>query len=568
MTDNRSLALAWISDDPDPETRAAATAMLDDSAALSEHFGARLSFGTAGLRGALGPGPNRMNRAWVRRVSAGLAAHLIEAHGGGTVVVGYDARRNSTVFAEDTARVLAGAGLTVRLFDGICPTPELAHAVVFHGAVAGVMVTASHNPPQDNGYKVYADSGAQIVPPTDARIADGIPESLAAVAVPALADLRAEGRVSPPDPAAGEAWLSGALALRVHTGATIPVVYTPMHGVGRDRTVELLARAGHHDVAVVPEQGEPDGTFPTVSFPNPEEPGALDLAIAHAERVGASLIIANDPDADRLAVALPHAGRWIRLTGNEVGVLLAEDLLAHGPKDKPRMVATTIVSTSLLARIAAVHGAHYAETLTGFKWIGLEAIAFDAAGGQFVLGFEEAIGYSAGSLVRDKDGISTALLLVDLAAHLASRGQTLLDALEDLARRFGVHATRQRSVRLPGAAGAATIRAAMDALRASPPDTFDGVAVVRHRDLLEGVAVDRVADTRTPLTLPPSNVLGYELEDGRTLLVRPSGTEPKLKFYAEAREALGAGGSNAAAEVAAAAADRLLDAVSSLTGLG
>ncbi len=567
MSDLRQTALAWIADDPDPETRASARALLDDPAALQEHFGSQLAFGTAGLRGALGPGPNRMNRAWVRRVSAGLAAHVRSA-GGERVVVGFDARRMSREFAEDTARVLAGAGLEVILYDGTCPTPELAHAVPWHEAAAGVMVTASHNPPQDNGYKVYGPEGAQIVPPTDVAIAGAIPSALAHVAVPGLEELRSDRRVHSPDPAAGRAWLEGALALRVHTGSSLPLVYTPMHGVGRDRVVELLAAAGHTDVHVVPQQGEPDGSFPTVSFPNPEEPGALDLAIAHAEATGASLIVANDPDADRLAVALPRDGAWVRLTGNQVGVLLADDLLAHGTSDVPRMVATTIVSTSLLARIAAVYGAHYAETLTGFKWIGRAALRFEAEGGQFVLGFEEAIGYSAGSLVRDKDGVTAALLLVDLAADLASRGQTLWDALDALADRFGAYATRQRSLRLPGSDGAARIAAAMAALRETPLRMLDGVEVVRHRDLLTGESVDHVMDVTERIDLPQSNVLGYELADGRSLLVRPSGTEPKLKFYAEAREIVGDDGTLAAEARAAAAADRLLDAAVTLTGLG
>ncbi len=531
-------ARAWLAEDPDPETRAELGDALErgDLALLTEWFGARLEFGTAGMRAALGPGPNRMNRAWVHRVTAGLAAVL---EGPGPVVVGYDGRRGSAPFAADAAAVLLGAGREVYLFDRVCPTPELAHAVVALGAVGGVMVTASHNPPGDNGYKVYARNGAQIIPPLDGLISAAIDR------VGPLAGIRRGdlAGVTPVPPGIRAAYVAQVLALRVHPGGPTPTaVYTAMHGVGSDLLGVLFAAAGRAGGLVpVPEQAEPDGRFPTVSFPNPEEPGALDLALKLASERGAAVVLANDPDADRLAVAVPYEGGWRPLTGNQVGCLLAEDLLAHGPHDRRQLVATTIVSSRLLARIAAYHGAEYAETLTGFKWIANTAIPFDASGGAFVLGFEEALGISAGSVVRDKDGISAALLILDLVAHLALRGETLIDALVRLYRLHGLHQSGQRSMTFPGRAGQDRIAAISAQLRRDPPSHLGGVAVATIRDLLAPGS-----------PFPPSDVLAFDLADGSVVLVRPSGTEPKIKLYFEVRESM-ADLSLAAAEARAVA---------------
>lgn len=536
MTDSTEAARAWLALDPDPVTRAETEAMIASGADLTERFCGRLAFGTAGMRGPLAPGPNAMNRRSVRRITAAVATWLGSEPV--SVVVGRDARRNSAVFAEDAARVLAARGHTVYLFDEVVPTPELAHAVLALGCAAGVMVTASHNPPGDNGYKLYAGDGAQIVSPADRAIEaalDALPLS-----EPVPCPPRAELDVRSVPAEVRERYLRAVLGLRVHPSPTpgLCVVYTPLHGVGLARLSELFAAAGYRDLHPVPEQAEPDGAFPTVAFPNPEEPGALDLALALAARTGADLVIANDPDADRLAVALPDEdGTWRQLTGNQVGCLLAEDVLRHHPERSERdLVATTIVSTSLLQRIAAHHGAAHVETLTGFKWIAHAAMEHEATGGRFALGFEEALGYSVGSVVRDKDGISAALLLCDLAAHLKREGRTLWSALEDLDRQHGVHVSGQHSVLMPGPGGAAAIAERVDRLRTDPPAAIAGIAVQAVRDVAAGTHVDVATGETTALSLPASNVLAFDLADGSRVLVRPSGTEPKLKVYFEARE--------------------------------
>jgi phosphomannomutase len=542
-------AKKWLSDDPDPVTRAATEALLaaGDVAAIADHFGSRLEFGTAGLRGALGPGPNRMNRALVRRVAAGLADYLLATFPDAAergAVVGYDGRRGSREFAEDSACVLAGRGLPVHLYDRVSPTPELAFAVTYTGAVAGVMVTASHNPPQDNGYKVYGPNGAQVIPPHDAGISAAVDRiaDLSGIRVPALTALQGYGLVVDVAPEVRAAYVDAVLKLRVRPDAAsagLSVVYTALHGVGKDLLDVVTRAAGYSGIHVVPEQAEPDGSFPTVTFPNPEEKGALDLATALAKKVGADLIVANDPDADRLAVAVKVGEGYRQLTGNEVGALLGAELLAHPGADKP-LLATTIVSSTLLSRIAAKAGATYKETLTGFKWIAHQALDHEAKGGRFVLGFEEALGYSSGPVVRDKDGVSTALLLLDLASGLKRESRTLLDALADLYRIHGVHGSAQKNLTLPGADGAARIRAMMEALRASPPTAIAGRAVVRVTDVAKGTQTDVGTGAVSPIDLPKSNVLAFSLADGSRVLARPSGTEPKIKFYFEAVAPMGA----------------------------
>ena len=560
LHDLLSDARRWAALDPDPETAALTHALIEgaDEQVLRDHFGSRLQFGTAGLRGALGPGPNRMNRVLVRTVSAGLGEYLLrvspEVREQG-VVVGFDGRKNSRLFAEDTAAVLGGMGIVVHLFEDVSPTPETAHAVTHLGASAGVMVTASHNPPADNGYKVYWANGAQIIPPHDGGISDAI-DAVSSVYVGDFEALQAGGVIRDIPMEVREIYLNKVLALRVHPTSELQVVYTAMHGVGSELIGEAFARAGLTGLHYVEEQREPDPAFPTVAFPNPEEHGALDLAKARAEAVGADVIIANDPDADRLAVALPDGeGGWRQLSGNQVGCLLAEDLLTHGEqwKGARRLVATTIVSSTLLSSIALAHDVDYAETLTGFKWIANRAIAHDAGGGHFVIGYEEALGYSVGPVVRDKDGVSAALLLCDLAARCKAQGRTLVDALEDLHRRYGLHASRQHSLKLPGEAGATRIREILAALRADPPSSFAGTAVVRRADILTGEAVDLRTGEHSTIDLPSSNVLGWWLEDGSRILARPSGTEPKVKFYFETRIGLTSSTTVAEAEVAAEA---------------
>ena len=512
MTDDVvAAARRWLEEDPDPDTRAELRALLEanDHAALSDRFGERLQFGTAGLRGALGAGPNRMNRVIVRRAAAGLAAYLLERVPGAAsagVVIGCDARHKSDVFAEDSAAVLAGAGVRAFLLPPRLPTPLLAFAVRHLGCAAGVMVTASHNPRADNGYKVYLGDGAQIVPPADTDISAAIDAvgPLADVPMAALDD----ARVMRLGDDVIEAFQRAEVGLSlVPSARDVSVVYTAMHGVGRDQVVGVWERAGFPPMHVVAPQADPDPDFPTVAFPNPEEPGALDLSLAEAARVRPDVLIANDPDADRLGAAIPDAdGGYRALRGDEIGVLLADHVLRH-TSGSDRLVATTVVSSTMLSKMAAAAGVHYAETLTGFKWIARAAL--DRPEMQFVFGYEEALGYLVGDVVRDKDGISAAMILGEIAALANAEGVSLQDRLDALARAHGLHATDQWSVRLEGAEGAARIASVMDGLRRDPP-----------------------GERAEPEGLPPADIVMLRIGADR-VVVRPSGTEPKLKMYFE-----------------------------------
>ncbi|WP_405642493.1 phospho-sugar mutase [Streptomyces uncialis] len=521
-------ARAWLAEDPDPGTRdelarllerlRPGTADKEAAAELADRFAGTLQFGTAGLRGELGAGPMRMNRVVVVRAAAGLAAYLKdEGHAGGLVVIGYDARHMSARFAQDTAAVLTGAGLRAALLPRPLPTPVLAFAIRHLGAVAGVEVTASHNPPRDNGYKVYLGDGSQIVPPADSGIAERI------AAVGALADVpRPDGGWDTLGEEVTEAYLARTDAV-LSTGSprTARTVYTAMHGVGKDVLLAAFARAGFPAPVLVTEQAEPDPDFPTVAFPNPEEPGAMDLAFATARAARPDLIVANDPDADRCAVAVPVVdavdpdGGWRMLRGDEVGALLAAHLVRRGVSGT---FAESIVSSSLLGRIAAKAGLGYEETLTGFKWIArVDGLRY---------GYEEALGYCVDPEgVRDKDGITAALLITELASELKEEGRTLLDLLDDLAVEHGLHATDQLSVRVEDLS---VIADAMRALRERPPAALAGRPVTRAEDLTLGSG-----------ELPPTDGLRYFL-DGARVIVRPSGTEPKLKCYLEAVVPVGA----------------------------
>ncbi|RPH69950.1 MAG: phospho-sugar mutase [Myxococcaceae bacterium] len=553
MTDRSRLIQqvdAWSAADPDETTRAELQQLLaaEDFSELEDRFAGTLEFGTAGLRGVVGGGPNRMNRAVVRRASAGLAGYLLatvpDAARRG-VVVARDGRRMSKEFAEDTAAVLAAAGIPALVRPGFTPTPLCAFLVEHLGASAGVMVTASHNPPEYNGYKVYWGNGAQIVPPHDGGIAAAIARVGPAREIPLadLTDARVHGLLRDIGPELDQAYLEGVLALRLHPGegTDLTVVYTPMHGVGGPLALEALRRAGFGRVHPVPEQLHPDPAFPTVRFPNPEEPGAMDLSRALAERTRADLVLANDPDADRLAVLTRETSGLLRaLTGNEVGVLLGHYLLVQGPRRERPLVMTTIVSSPQLGAIAQRLGALYDETLTGFKWIAnrsLERAAKDGAG--LVFGFEEALGYTVGTLVRDKDGIGAALAMADLAGWARARGTTVAGYLEEIQREFGVYVSKQRSFTLPGASGAETIARVMEAFRKDPPSRVGSRTVEWVKDYK---ARTRTAQGRTePLTLPASNVIAYGLAGGARVTLRPSGTEPKIKYYFELPETLAAG---------------------------
>ncbi|MEU6323598.1 phospho-sugar mutase [Streptomyces sp. NPDC047009] len=528
-------AKAWLAEDPDAETREELAKLIDaeDHIELAARFGGTLQFGTAGLRGELGAGPMRMNRVVVIRAAAGLAAYLkSKGQSGGLVVIGYDARHKSADFARDTAAVMTGAGLRAALLPRPLPTPVLAFAIRHLGAVAGVEVTASHNPPRDNGYKVYLGDGSQIVPPADAGIAAEI-EAIATIgSVP-----RAQRGWDTLDDSVLEAYLARTDDLLApDSPRTARTVYTAMHGVGKDVLLAAFARAGFPAPALVAEQAEPDPDFPTVAFPNPEEPGAMDLSVAKARETDPDLVIANDPDADRCAVAVKDGGDWRMLSGDEVGALLAAHLVRRGVTGT---FAESIVSSSLLGRIAEKAGLPYEETLTGFKWIArVEGLRY---------GYEEALGYCVDpDGVRDKDGITAALLITELASTLKEQGRTLLDLLDDLAVEHGLHATDQLSVRVEDLS---VIADAMRRLREQPPARLGGLTVTTAEDL-----------TRGTRTLPPTDGLRYTLEGAR-VVVRPSGTEPKLKCYLEvvvpvgSREGLDAARAEAAELLAAVKRD-------------
>jgi phosphomannomutase len=506
-------ARAWLAEDPDPATAAELEALIakteagDTEAAdeLADAFDGTLQFGTAGLRGRLGPGSNRMNRIVVARAAAGLAAYLV-ARGGRSVVIGYDARRNSEVFARDTAAIMAGAGITAMVLPSALPTPVLAFAIRELGCDAGVMVTASHNPADDNGYKVYLGDGSQIVPPADAEIAACI------AAVGPLASIPPSDDFQTLDGAVLDSYVARAVSLLGDGPREVSVVYTAMHGVGGEVFMRAMAAAGFPAPAKVAKQFDPDARFPTVNFPNPEEPGAVDLAIADARAQGADVIIANDPDADRCAVGIRTADDYRMLTGDEVGALLGWWIAERSRRDgRPTrgVYAQSIVSGTLLERIAADAGLGYATTLTGFKWI--------AKVPDLRFGYEEALGYCCDpEAVKDKDGITASLLVLEMVAALKAEGRGVQDVLDDLARRFGLYATSQLSVRV---SDVALIGDAMARLRADPPTSLGGREVLSMDDLENGVD-----------GLPPTDGLRFTMKDAR-VIIRPSGTEPKLKCY-------------------------------------
>jgi phosphomannomutase len=546
-------ATSWRDDDPDEATRAELGVLLeaaragdaDASAQLADRFAGTLEFGTAGLRGAMGAGPNRMNRSIVIRAAAGLTAYLRESRPDPLVVIGFDARHSSDVFARDTAAVVVAAGGRAMVLPRPLPTPVLAFAIRRLGADAGVMVTASHNPARDNGYKVYLGDGSQIVPPSDTGIAAHIARVGLVADVP-----RADSGWTTLNDDVLEAYLDAAAAVVApESPRELKVVHTSLHGVGSDVVIAAFARAGFSAPIVVASQSEPDPEFPTVSFPNPEEPGAIDAALELAAEVHPDLVLANDPDADRCAVAVRDPGAsivdaagvhgpapWRMLRGDEVGSLLGAHILSRavGPD---AVFANSIVSSRLLAAMAADAGIRHEETLTGFKWISR------VAGLRY--GYEEAIGYCVDpDKVRDKDGISAALMLAEMAAGLAAHGRSLLDVLDDLSLAHGVHATDAFAVRVEDLSLIGTL---MSRLRKRPPSVLGGVPVVRIDDLAQGSE-----------QLPPTDGLRYLLADRSRVIVRPSGTEPKLKIYLEAIVAvIPADRPSGLAAARAEAADRL-----------
>lgn len=514
-------AEAWLSQDPDPETRAELRAIIDavvagDGAAevdLRDRFDTRLTFGTAGLRGELGAGPNRMNRLLVQQAAYGFAQFLLSREAKPSVVIGYDGRINSDVFAKDSAEIFAGLGLDVVLFPHVVPTPVVATAVRTLGTSAGVVVTASHNPPRDNGYKVYLggdDEGSQIVSPADHQIEALILEAAAMNA----ADFPKSTAYSLAPESVIDAYIAETAAVSTQPATPAPFVYTAMHGVGWDVSNRAYLAAGLGNAIVVTEQIEPDGSFPTVAFPNPEEPGALDLAYATADRAGVDLIIANDPDADRLAVAIKDAGRWRRLTGNEVGSLLGwRAAERHKGSGKPAALAASIVSSPALRAVAEHYGIPYSDTLTGFKFVNRVP--------NLIFGFEEALGYLVDpAKVRDKDGISAAVDFLAMAGELRAEGRTVADHLIAFAETFGAFASTQISIRVNNLA---EIPAISGRFRTAPPSHLAGLAVTAIDDFANGFE-----------NFPPADLIRLTIEGGSRVIVRPSGTEPKLKIYIDA----------------------------------
>ena len=513
LDDLLARADAWMDEDPDPNTanqlRELTTKVSAGDAAalhaLKDAFAGTLEFGTAGLRGRLGPGSNRMNRMVVMRAAAGLASY-VRANGGDSIVIGYDARHNSDVFAHDTARVMSGAGISAMVLPRPMPTPVLAFAIRHLGAAAGVMVTASHNPAQDNGYKVYLGDGRQIVAPADRDIAERIGQVGPLSLIPLGDDFVTM------DDSVLAAYIERAVSLLPPGPRDVTAVSTAMHGVGGDVLCRVVIEAGFPAPVTVAAQQQPDPLFPTVTFPNPEEPGAMDLALAQARITQPDIVIANDPDADRCAAAVPHQGDWRMLTGDEIGWLLGwwsiqrQRRLGQTPHGA---LAQSIVSGDMLREIALDSGVRYAATLTGFKWVSRVP--------ELTFGYEEALGYCVDpTVVSDKDGITAALVLLELTAHMKSLGRTLTDVLDDLALVHGVYLTSQVSVRVTDRA---QIRDAMSRLRAHPPTSLAGLPVQRFDDLEEGSA-----------DLPATDGLRFVL-DGARVIVRPSGTEPKLKCY-------------------------------------
>ncbi|MDN3629570.1 phospho-sugar mutase [Vibrio lentus] len=536
-------AMNWLARDPDPRTREELQHLIDKKmhAELEDRFTQRLEFGTAGLRGKVGCGPNRMNRLVIQETATGLGHYLIEHVANAAirgVVVGYDGRLDSKQFAIDTASVLTALGIKVYLTANVAATPIIAFGIEHFNAAAAVVVTASHNPPEYNGFKVYWENGAQIIPPHDAGIADEIDvASTKPIPLISLSDAEKQGNL---------VWLTEgyyqtyrAAINQSHyvrndiDSAHTTVTYTAMHGVGAQMAEDLLHDGGFHKVFSVAEQREPDGHFPTVNFPNPEEKGAMDLVVNLAKSVDADIACANDPDADRFAVAVrtddtvrTDEASYKMLTGDQVGVLFAHYLLSK-PHTKNQLVGNSIVSSTLLEKVANSHGATYFQTLTGFKWLANIGMQLEDEDNEFLFAYEEALGYTIGTQVRDKDGLSALVVFAQLVEELKSQGRTVWDLLAQISLEHGVHTNAQRSIALDPDSPSIGSK-----LRSAQPKTIGGVTVSVIEDLQSSLRYIVGGDTET-INLPTSDVLIYHLEDGSRIIVRPSGTEPKVKVYYE-----------------------------------
>ncbi|CAH6821381.1 Phospho-sugar mutase [Vibrio chagasii] len=530
-------AMNWLARDPDPRTREELQHLIDEGMhdELKDRFTQRLEFGTAGLRGKVGCGPNRMNRLVIQETATGLGHYLIEHVANATmrgVVVGYDGRLDSKQFAIDTASVLTALGIKVYLTSNVAATPIVAFGIEHFNAAAAVVVTASHNPPEYNGFKVYWENGAQIIPPHDAGIAAEI-DSAATKPIPlmSLSDAETQGKL---------VWLTEGYYQTYRAAinkspfvkndiesANTTIAYTAMHGVGAQMAEDLLHDSGFHKVFSVAEQREPDGHFPTVNFPNPEEKGAMDLVVNLAKSVDADIACANDPDADRFAVAVrTDDGSYKMLTGDQVGVLFAHYLLSK-PHTKNQLVGNSIVSSTLLEKVANSHGATYFQTLTGFKWLANIGMHLEDEQNEFLFAYEEALGYTIGTQVRDKDGLSAIVVFAQLVEELKSQGRTVWDLLAQISFEHGVHTNAQRSIALDPDSPSIGSK-----LRAAQPKTINGIAISVIEDLHSSLRFITGGATEA-INLPASDVLIYHLEDGSRIIVRPSGTEPKVKVYYE-----------------------------------
>ncbi|CDU03509.1 putative Phosphoglucomutase [Vibrio coralliirubri] len=530
-------AMNWLARDPDPRTREELQHLIDEGMhdELEDRFTQRLEFGTAGLRGKVGCGPNRMNRLVIQETATGLGHYLIEHVANATirgVVVGYDGRLDSKQFAIDTASVLTALGIKVYLTSNVAATPIVAFGIEHFNAAAAVVVTASHNPPEYNGFKVYWENGAQIIPPHDAGIAAEIDiASTKPLPLMSLSDAETQGKL---------VWLTegyyqtyraainqSPYVSKEVESANTTITYTAMHGVGAQMAEDLLHDSGFHKVFSVAEQREPDGNFPTVNFPNPEEKGAMDLVVNLAKSVDADIACANDPDADRFAVAVrTDDGSYKMLTGDQVGVLFAHYLLSK-PHTKNQLVGNSIVSSTLLEKVAQSHGATYFQTLTGFKWLANIGMQLEDEQNEFLFAYEEALGYTIGTQVRDKDGLSAIVVFAQLVEELKSQGRTVWDLLAQISFEHGVHTNAQRSIALDPDSPSIGSK-----LRSAQPKAINGVAISVIEDLQSSLRFVIGGNTEA-INLPASDVLIYHLEDGSRIIVRPSGTEPKVKVYYE-----------------------------------
>ena len=527
----------------DPDLTAELQAVKDDPEAINDRFYRDLEFGTGGLRGVIGAGINRMNIYTVRKATQGLADHINQTCKNGSVAISYDSRHKSDVFAKEVARVCAANGVKAYLYPQLMPTPMLSFAVRDLKCSMGVMITASHNPAKYNGYKAYGADGCQITNETaDAVLANILAvDEFDSVKLADFDEALAEGKIVYIGEDTVERYFENVQKQSIHSeivkASGFRVVYTPLNGTGNKPVREILKRIGIKDVTVVKEQENPDGDFPTCPFPNPEIKQALELGMKYCEETGSDLLLATDPDCDRVGIAVKYQGDYKLLTGNEVGTLLldyiASQRKAMGTLPERPLAVKTIVTTDLAARVAEKHGVELLDVLTGFKFIGEQIGRMEAAGeaDRYIFGFEESYGYLAGTYVRDKDAVVASMLICEMAAFYSRQGKNLVDVLNELYATYGYHLCTQQSFGFEGEAGMEIMKKLMNHLRENPADQIDGDKVIAFGDYLKSVRTDRLTGEQTHIDLPKSDVLMYEMEGGSKAVIRPSGTEPKIKVY-------------------------------------